>query len=87
MEVKNFDCWHETHFEVTAAILRQLENQDEVGAAWDRYNDQGNGGLYELAKELTDKFQELHENTVWGEEVEFMEEVTNFLEKELWTNQ
>lgn len=50
----------ETHFEVVSAIVRQLDN--EKSTSYHIRETQGLGGLYELAEELTDEFQEKYEN-------------------------
>jgi hypothetical protein len=45
----------------------------------DRYEAQGHGGLYELAEELTDKFEAENEGVEWGMDKEYFEEIQNFL--------
>lgn len=69
-----FASWMETHYEIVAAFycdpkskrLEQLENH------------KGRGGLYELAEELTDKFEKLHEGWVWdGDYYDTLEEFLN----------
>ena len=63
-----FEEWVETHFEIVSAINDQLNNGDEVeyGLAYFVEKNCGRGGLFMLARDLTDKFQQLHENTIWG---------------------
>lgn len=77
-----FDFWMETHHEIVSAIARNPED------AHNKINDieatQGTGGLYEFGKELTDKFEELHRDTNWGEEEKmYLETLEEFLEQEL----
>ncbi len=82
---RGFTSWHETHFEVVAEIarIRSLEEEEaplnnKVAA---REEAQGFGGLYELAEELTDKFEQENKDKTWdGDYFDFIEE---FLEKEL----
>ena len=50
----------ETYFEVVSAIVRQLDN--EHSASYKERELNGLGGLYELAEELTDEFQEKYED-------------------------
>ena len=64
----DFETYLETHFEVVSYIERYMlasENDYDVNtsAIIDRHKAQGHGGLYELAKEWTDEFQSIHENT------------------------
>jgi hypothetical protein len=71
----------ETHFEVCARIGAELEYDlfDTVVAK--TYAEKGRGGLYELAKELTDEFQEKHKGRVW--DGDFFDELEDFLEEKL----
>jgi len=62
-----FESWQETHFEVVKNILWEtsngLQNGDENNF-WtlyaNVYKKKGDGGLYELAKEITDGFEKLY---------------------------
>lgn len=71
--------WMETHFEVVAAITEALKMDDNK--AIQRSEDQGTGGLYELAEELTDAFENKNKGRVW--DGEFFEEIESFLDQEL----
>lgn len=42
-------------------------------------NHKGTGGLYELAKEWTDKFTEQYKDVAWGEEIEYYDTIEEFL--------
>ena len=82
MEFTNgFDSWCETHHEIVAAITYNLNLPQYNGRAREIEGTQGTGGLYELAKELTDKFETLNGDREW--DGEFFDEIENFLEKEL----
>lgn len=82
-----FTSWYETFYEVVDKIswldsectyfnYPTLENVIET---------QGRGGLYELAKELTDKFELKFKDVEWGvdEFTDYYDELEKFLEKEL----
>jgi hypothetical protein len=73
--------WIETHHEVVAAITLQLE-ENPIGSERirNRYEAQGTGGMYELAEELTDKFETLNQNREW--DGEFFDEIEAFLIEE-----
>lgn len=76
-----FDSWHETHFEVVAAITREHQKDQPAGVVKERHEAQGHGGLYELAKELTDEFELLNDGRLW--DGEFFDEIEEFLNKKL----
>ena len=75
-----FESWYETFYEITHIIER---HQDEgvKSLVWEVLGSQGRGGLYELAKKLTDKFELLHKDKEW--EGEYFDEIERFLETEL----
>lgn len=62
----------ETFYEVTSWIESELssaqEHRDEPNFVIDRYEQQGAGGKWELAEELTDEFEAKHEGVKWGED-------------------
>lgn len=76
-----FASWQETHFEVVQAITTTF-SRDELleGIVFERHRAQGHGGLYELAEELTDKFEEKNKGREW--DGEFFDEIAEFLEQE-----
>jgi len=87
-----FTNWHETHFEVVQAIgdrLGGLNDRNENCIVQAVQYQMGHGGLYELAQELTDKFEKKFKGVEWGieekdgEVVEFYDTIEEFLEKEL----
>lgn len=72
----------ETHHEVVAAITLSLEESPEGdNVAVRRYKEQGTGGMYELALELTYKFELMHALRQW--DGEFFDEIESFMENEL----
>lgn len=51
----------------------------------ERHNEQGTGGIYELAEELTDEFENMFKDEPW-EDKDYLEEIDFFLEiKEMET--
>lgn len=55
-----FSSWQETHFEVVSIIAVRLFKNVIPASLAERYEAQGIGGMYELAEELTDKFEKLN---------------------------
>lgn len=80
-----FEDWHETHYEIVEAITLILcdDELDEDSVIAKRYEEQGRGGMYELAQELTDAFELEYEGAVWGEEMDYQETLGNFLSAKL----
>lgn len=78
-----FEDWHETHFEVVKAITAISESLEPHGAVEKRQDEQGFGGLYLLAAELTNEFDNQYKGTVWGEELEYFETIEKFLDEKL----
>lgn len=76
---RGFESWHETHFEVVDAIFTQLNNP--YSRASHVQDTMGRGGLYELAQELTDKFEQQFADAQW--DGNFFDELDSFLENEL----
>ena len=72
-----FDSWQETHYEVVSEITRIIHANEGFGLASETVYTQGTGGLYELAKRLTDEFETLNTGREW--DGEFFEEIWDFL--------
>jgi hypothetical protein len=72
-----FDSWQETHYEVVAEITRIALADEGFGLVNETATTQGTGGLYELAKQLTDEFETLHAGRDW--DGEFFDEIWEFL--------
>lgn len=75
-----FRSWAETHFEIVSMITLDLERGGN-NKVMELNETQGTGGLYSLAKQLTDKFEKLHEGREW--DGEFFEEIEYFYAQEL----
>ncbi len=77
-----FTTWIETYFEIASAIA--AERAHDMGP-WSplliKVNEsQGTGGFYELAEDLTDKFEKLHEGRAW--DGDFFDTIEEFIEEE-----
>jgi len=83
-----FTSWIETFYEITSAIER--ERAHDMGPWSDLIKrvqeEQGTGGFYELAEQLTDLFEKQHEGTVWGVDAEFFDTIENWIEEEFKDN-
>jgi len=80
--VNGFESWHETHFEVVKAITLEYMKDEPQGLVAERHGAQGYGGLYELAQELTNEFESLHDVCDW--DGDFFDEIELFLNKKLF---
>lgn len=77
-----FQSWQETHFEIVTAIALELNKPEPVGVAAEWRESQGSNGLFSLAEELTDKFENLHLGREW--EGDFFEAITDFIQENLY---
>lgn len=90
--LNGFESWHETHFEIVTAITERLsglqDNVDKCVVQATQYQ-QGRGGLFELAKDLTDEFEKKFHGWCWGvdekdgELLEYFDEIDKFLNGKL----
>ena len=76
-----FDSWTETHHEIVKAIHYNLDQPNYEGKAYEVMADEGTGGLYEFAQELTDKFEKYHHDVTW--DGEYFDKLEEFLAIEL----
>ena len=75
--MSDMESWSETHYEMVQAINENI-NSDLVKTTED---EMGYGGMYELANDLTDEFEELHKDKLWGENNDsFFEEIETFID-------
>jgi hypothetical protein len=76
-EIEGFESYLETHYEMVQAITIEHIKDEPQGVVRERHDEQGHGGLYELAEELTDKFEKENELTQWdGDFFETIEQFT-----------
>ncbi len=86
-----FTAWHETHFEIVQGITFDIEKHNEnpgyESTATQRHDVQGHGGLYELAREWTDEFEDKYKGKEWGmDELDYFETVEGFVVEKLKVN-
>lgn len=74
--VNGFSSWQETHFEVADYITTIRSKDKIIGIVGKVQEEQGTGGLWELAEDWTDEFEKLNEGREW--DGEFYEEVEEF---------
>lgn len=75
--------WAETHYMVSTALEVYINSpafDEDANLLVDkRFREEGQGGLWLLSIELTNEFQTLHSDIIWGEELDFDENLTTFL--------
>jgi len=76
----------ETHFEIVQAITLEYMNEDPKGRVVEEHEAHGHGGLYMLAEELTDKFEQQYRNVKWGEDLDWFDTLEVFIKNELYVN-
>lgn len=77
-----FTSWYETHHELVDMISFELRKKFPCEKLRKISEELGTGGAYELAKELTDKFEDLNKGRQW--DGEFFEEIEEFARKEFY---
>ena len=82
--VNGFESWHETHFDISGAIIAEYNKDEPVKLVKDRYYSQGRGGIYELAQELTDEFELLNKDNDWSAE-DYFDAIETFLKEKFNT--
>jgi hypothetical protein len=65
----------ETYFEISAYLMATIERPGKI--AHDTHEAQGRGGLYEVAKALTEKFEKQNAGKLW--DGDFFEEIDKFI--------
>lgn len=83
MRNEELEIYLETHFEITTRIAEHLIHWNQLSPVVTLYQIHGRAKMYKLAKELTDKFEKLYEGVVWGEDLDWIDTIEEFLEKEL----
>lgn len=76
-----FDSWQETHCEICFAIGAEASKQDSSGKVEDVREADGMGGLWQLAKDLTDEFEKANEGRQW--DGEWIDEIDEFIKSKL----
>ena len=80
-----FTSWMETHYEVVQAITLKLSDEDmeEDSALYERLEEEGTGGMYELSEALTDAFEKEYKGAIWGADFDYYETIEHFLNTKL----
>lgn len=76
MEDAELGNYLETHFEVVSTIMFKLSNDNKF--LTELYQNNGRGAMWELAKSLTDEFEQLHKDEDWIE-LEWFDTLDEFL--------
>lgn len=72
--------WKETYYQFSTAIQNHLDTMPDVESVVQiRHEQQGSGGLWELADEWTDEFEKLHKGREW--DGDYFDEIDAFFEK------
>lgn len=79
-QLDNRTSFLETHYEVVAKLVL-LEERGDARVVLCREN-LGIGGMYELAEDLSKKFEELHKDEDWISK-DFFDEIDAFLDEEI----
>lgn len=75
-----FASWQETHFEVVSHLA--ITSDVEGSLSHQRQAESGTGGLYQLAEEITNKFENAHIGVEWdGDYFDTIEQFLEDLEK------
>ena len=80
-QLEGFESYLETHYEMVQAITLEHTKDNPQGVVRERHDAQGHGGLYELAEELTWKFERQHEFSQW--DGDFLETIEDFISENL----
>lgn len=73
------ESWCATYYEVVVGIISMLYVEGSIPSQ--KQKDQGRGGLYELAHDLTDEFEKKFEGRGW--DGEFFDAIDEFLGEKL----
>lgn len=79
-----FDDWQETHFVIVEAIVLKSQNEEsQPKLIADTLYEFGTGGLWVLAKNLSDEFEMIHKGKLWGQddEADYHDAIDKFLEE------
>ena len=79
--MKNLEEYLETHYDIVEFITEHLtawKGDDAWSTILKRYDEQGRGAVYELAKEWTDIFMRNYEDIEWGVDLEYYDTIEEF---------
>jgi hypothetical protein len=75
-DVRGFTSWQNTHFEIVDLIVHHRDGE-MTGEVKQSHASQGTAGLWDLAVQWTNEFEEKYKNENW-EELDYYEEVEKF---------
>lgn len=77
--VNGFESWQETHFEMVAAIILE-SSKDEPNPVINNIEEKfGRGGLYDLAFQYTNEFEEKNIGREW--DGDFFDAIDDFIQE------
>lgn len=76
----------ETYYEIVCEITQSINMGGYSKIVEHIQEEKGRGGLYDLAEELTDKFEHTYEGVEWGinDDVQYFDAIDKFLNEELY---
>jgi len=78
-----FTEWHETHYEIVQAMTIEWVKDKPKGIVLETQESAGHGGLYDLAFELTNKFEKENVGKAWGIDEEYFDAIEKFTNQNL----
>ena len=81
MTREELENWAETHHQIVEAITEAKDESHVINIIREM---EGIGGVWMLGIELTDKFEALHKDTVWGEDIDWLDTIEEFINQELY---
>lgn len=78
-----FESWHEAHYDISNAITLELLHQNKGSKAVKQDQEMGLGGIYEMARDLTFKFEKENEGVLWSEEKVYHDTMEEFINREI----
>jgi hypothetical protein len=73
-----FESWHETHYQISAAIHSRQQGHPISGLVHDTQKGMGLAGLPALAVHLTNEFEQANEGREW--DGEYFEAIETFVD-------
>lgn len=77
------ESWAETHHHIVAEITLKRHNNEPSKTLEAAQNNEGIAGIWVLGRNLTNAFEFLYQDIIWGEDIEWMDTIEKFTEKYL----
>jgi hypothetical protein len=74
-----FNSWQETHYEVVAAIQYVFTSDNYEHPVMRVHDLDGTVGLYNLAENITDEFEESFKGRDWGNDIDYYDTIHKFI--------